>query len=121
MTEDRYNELADKYMKRTLETMEAHKVPFSMTLTDSLAEIICDCIIESGESPFHFELAKLEQKVDTSSLDGKAHFYWNVFAGFTSKEAAEEYRAAISDESGIFAVLTNGRPDDETAIYLNDL
>ena len=123
MTEERYTALTDKYMEQILIALDTHEVPFNEDLANAMGEIICDCVIEAGtmQRPFDFEVARLQQRIDTSSLDGSTHWYWQVIAGFTNHDAAEEYRAALSDESTVYAVLHGGTPDDFTMQNLTEL
>ena len=122
ITEERYTELTDKYLRQILEALDRQRIPFHEDLAAAIGDSICACVLEAGTpQPFEYEVARLEQRIDTTSLDGACHWYWKVIAGFTDPEAAEEYRAALSDESTVYAVLQGGRPDDFTLQGLNEL
>lgn len=123
MTEETYYKLADKYMVKTLEALDANGVQFQEPLADAIGSIICDCVLEAGqpERLFPFEVAEMERKIDTTSLDGNNHFFWNVIAGFRSIDRAEEYKTALSDGTAFYGILINGVPDENTMQSITDI
>ena len=126
MDQKLYDELTDKYMGKILEVCynaEGEGDHISGGTIHNIAEILCDCVIESlkagsASTRFTYEIAERQAKVEIEGdnpPDGVVnHYFWNMVAGFTdvgeATECKEYLEVAAPDK--VYALFVNGIPVD---------
>ncbi len=124
-----YEELTDKYAGKMLDVCYKAEIEddhISGGTIHELAEVICDCVIESfkrgsAATRFPYEIAERQAKVSVEGIDGETppdgvanHYYWNMIAGFGDMGEAAECKAYLeeAEPDKVYALFVNGIPVD---------